>query len=369
MLPANVAQDIIRRVVREWTVYKKLLKMKAEGTYTEKVGIPRYTKKNSVYNTIYMRATLSDKSLKENIVDIPKTDISVKTLHADTLRQVNVSYRTGIWFIDVVYEDRTEIPEKTTSATALGIDCGIDNFATIVANDAAFRPVIFDGRELKSINRYYNKLISQYKSQKSLDEPDFTGSDENTDKMWAERFNRITDIMHLYSRRAVDLAMAENASVIVIGHTDRWKDSMNIGKKNNQNFAYIPYNTFIEQVKYKAAEVGIEVILQEESYTSKSSFFDDDAIPVYGEENETRAKHTFSGKRVKRGLYKTKDGIVINADVNGALNILRKHLNVSSKEIIPLECIGVVMAPRRVRISELRPRRKACKIFNAIARI
>ena len=164
MLPANVAQDIIRRVVREWTVYKKLLKMKAEGTYTEKVGIPRYTKKNSVYNTIYMRATLSDKSLKENIVDIPKTDISVKTLHADTLRQVNVSYRTGIWFIDVVYEDRTEIPEKTPSAVALGIDCGIDNFATIVANDAAFRPVIFDGRELKSINRYYNKLISQYKS-------------------------------------------------------------------------------------------------------------------------------------------------------------------------------------------------------------
>ena len=136
---------------------------------------------------------------------------------------------------------------------------------------------------------------------------------------------------------------------------------MRLGKKTKQNFAYIPYEKYFSMLAYKAEECGILVVKQEESYTSKSSFYDDDEIPVYDKENPVDFKP--SGKRVKRGLYVSKNGIRLNADINGALNIMRKYLKVSSKEII--ECIGVVMAPIRVRISELRLKKTILKKFNS----
>lgn len=361
MLPANVSQDVISRVVGEWSNYRKLLKKKLMGEYDGYVGLPNYSKENVPHNAIYMRATLSKKYLEQNIVNIPKTNISVKTLHADTLRQVNVSYSIGMYFIDIVYEDKSEIPAKVASDISLAIDCGVDNFLTMVANTASFTPVIFDGKEIKSINRFYNKKIAEYTEKMNETSDDFS-SDAYTRKLWADRHNKLSDIMHLYSKRVLEIADRIRAGRVIIGHNDRWKDNLPMRKDVKQNFAFIPFDLFISDLKYKAEKYGIEIILQEESYTSKSSFFDDDFIPVYGTEKAEGFKA--SGTRVHRGLYRTKDIHFINADVNAALNILKKYMNVSSKAILAPEYMGTVMSPLRVRISELKSKDFLCKVVN-----
>ena len=152
-------------------------------------------------------------------------------------------------------------------------------------------------------------------------------------------------------------------NTIVIGHNKRWKDEMPFRKDVKQNFAYIPFSLILEYIKYKAAFFGVTVAEQEESYTSKASFLDDDFIPTYKKGDTTEYK--FSGERIKRGLYKTSSGVLINADVNGAFNILKKYLNVSSKEIISRESIGLVMVPVRIKLKELKHRsRKTVKFFN-----
>ena len=187
-------------------------------------------------------------------------------------------------------------------------------------------------------------------------------SDEYTRSLWADRHNKLADIMHLYSRRVLDVAEYIGAGKIIVGHNNRWKDNLKMYKDTKQNFSFIPFNLFIEDLKYKAEMLGIEVILQEESYTSKASFFDDDFMPVYGtpEANNFKA----SGKRVKRGLYRTKDGHFINADVNAALNIMRKYMNVSSKAILAPEYMGTVMSPLRVRIRDLKSKVFLYKVIN-----
>lgn len=359
ILPATVAQAVIRSTVAEWTAYKKLMEKKRAGEYDGYVGLPNYSKENVPYVAEYMRSNLSEKSLKENIVNIPKTKISVRTAHADTLHTVKVCYVAGMYYVNIIYEDRDEYMEYVDNGRVLCADMGVDNFATFVANVPGFRPFIMDGRELKSINNYFNKKISNYTEKMCETNPDFE-SDEYTRKLWADRRREMDDIMHLMSRRTLEIALHHDIRTIVIGHNDRWKDNINLGKNTNQKFAYIPFDKYFRMLKYKAEKYGILVVKQEESYTSKASFYDDDEIPVYDKNNHVVYK--FSGKRIKRGLYVSKNKLRINADVNGALNIMRKYLNVSSKEIV--ECIGVVMAPTRVRISDLRIKKSLLKKFN-----
>lgn len=181
--------------------------------------------------------------------------------------------------------------------------------------------------------------------------------------MWKDRYNKLHDWAHTISQRVVEIAVSNRMNTIVIGHNQRWKDELPFRKDTKQNFAFIPYSLIIEYIRYKASFFGITVVEQEESYTSKASFLDDDFIPVY--KKGDNSKYQFSGTRIKRGLYKTKNGILINADVNGAYNILKKYLNVSSKEIITGESIGLVMVPVRIKLKELKHRsRITVKFFN-----
>ena len=359
ILPANVAQAVIRSVMTEWKVYKELLKKKKNGEYDGYVGIPRYsdTKHDATYVAKYFKATLSKKHLAENIINIPKTNISIKTnIDPELIRSVNVSYSTGQCLVNVVYENKERIPAKQDNGIYLAIDPGLDNLFTIVSNCDYFRPFIIDGKEIKSINRYYNKKISTYTEMMKAKDESFA-SDEYTRKMWADRKNVLEDIAHLVSARIIEIARIINANTIVIGHNDRWKDELPFKKPVKQNFAYIPYDSLYNKIEYKAAAYGITVVRQEESYTSKASFLDGDEIPTYVEGDDTSYK--FSGKRIKRGLYRASDGTIINADVNGACNILRKYLKVNSIDTdISGECMGAVIPPVRVRISELKNRKR-----------
>jgi len=365
ILPSTVAQEVLRSVNSEWSSYKELLAMKKKGTYDGKVCIPGYsdTKNDATYNINFFKKNLSRKNLEEGIVNIPTTNVSFKTtIPIGKIVSVKVSYHPGQCFADVVYEAPKGTPAKQDNGRYLAIYLGLNNLLTIVSNLPTFRSIIIDGREMKSVNRYYNKVISEYTKKKAEEEPYFD-SDEFTRRMWRDRYNKLHDYAHLIAQRVVEMAVSNRINTIVIGHNKRWKDELPFKKNVKQNFAYIPFSLIIEYIKMKSAFFGITVVEQDESYTSKASFLDDDFIPTYKKGDAT--KYKFSGTRIKRGLYKTKDGVFINADVNGAYNILKKYLNVSSKEIITRESMGLVMVPVRIKVKELKHRsRITVKFFN-----
>ncbi|TWI52962.1 RNA-guided endonuclease TnpB family protein, partial [Halalkalibacter nanhaiisediminis] len=197
-----------------------------------------------------------------------------------------------------------------------------DNLATIVTNTGR-RPVLVKGKNIKSINQRYNQLKAHYmgilRHGKNPKEGPFTS--KRLEKINHKRFNQMKDLFHKASCQIEQMALEEDIDTIIIGQNKDWKQNSNMGKKNNQSFVSIPHSLLIQMMTYKAERHGIKVIVTEESYTSKASFLDNDEIPVYSEND---SKKSFSGKRIKRGLYRSKNGTLLNADVNGAANIMRK---------------------------------------------
>jgi putative transposase len=167
---------------------------------------------------------------------------------------------------------------------------------------------------VKSINQFYNKRKAELQSQLRR-----KGTTKHTKRLTNRRNRRINHYLHTASKRIIDLLAKEGISILVIGKNDGWKQQANMGKRTNQNFVQIPHARFIQMLTYKAELVGIHVEVTEESYTSKASLLDLDPLPV-----RKRATSTFSGKRVKRGLYRASDGRTLNADINGSGNIIRK---------------------------------------------
>ena len=199
---------------------------------------------------------------------------------------------------------------------ALCCDLGIDNFATFVSTKPGIRPFLVKGKILKSINQQYNKQVAELRSKKHYEHIRIKG---------VKRYYQLQDWMHKASLLAVNFCLAHDLGRIVIGTNRNWKQSVNLGKRNNQNFVMLPHAKFIEMVRYKAEEYGIQVTVREESYTSKASALDMDVIADF-DPKQGKTKPVFSGKRIKRGLYRSSDGHLINADINGAANIGRKEL-------------------------------------------
>ena len=200
-------------------------------------------------------------------------------------------------------------------------------------------PIIINGRPLKSINQYANKKNAEFRSY--LENGDGKYRDK-LNKLWLKRNNKITDYMHKASTFIVNQLVSKSISKLVIGKNKFWKQDINIGKRNNQNFVSMPFLTFIDMLEYKCKLKGIEVVYQEESYTSKASFLNEDFIPTFTRDSVDLKKYKFSGTRIHRGLYKIKrKKIYINADVNGSLNILRKYLTlqVAWNNQLWLDCV------------------------------
>ena len=218
--------------------------------------------------------------------------------------------------IEVVYEVETSPLKQTENYAA--IDLGIDNLATITFSDGT-NPLVVKGTQLKSINQGYNRLIAKATSKLPANQK----TSQHIHRLWRNRelklqseLHKITSFLSLYfDEMAIE--------TVFIGKNQGWKQEVSLGKKTNQSFTQIPFNIFISQLTYKCLAKGIKVVEQEESYTSKASFLDEDEIPVY---DSVQTKPQFSGKRISRGLYQSKDGKVLNADVNGSYNILVKGL-------------------------------------------
>lgn len=306
-LPQKVAQQTLKIVEQNFKSFFALLKLKNKGKYNSKIKLPKYLDKNGEYVTIYTNQAISKKSLKCGFIQLSKSSVKIKT-NIKEVQQVRLIPKGSHIVVEVLYkvEDVESLADNERYAS---IDLGLNNLATVSSN--VIKPFLINGKPLKSINQYYNKKLSNLKSKLR----DGKKTSKRIKNLTDKRGNKIKDYLHKSSTILVNQLVSNDINTLVIGNNKCWKQDINIGKRNNQNFVQIPHAVFIKMLEYKCKLRGINVLLTEESYTSKCSFLDDEDIK----------KHTvYKGKRIKRGLFKSSEGVLINADVNGSLNILKK---------------------------------------------
>ena len=321
-LPANTSQEVLKLINQNFCSFFKTLSMKRERLMTNKVSIPKYL--DSIKGRqvlIYNQMTIGKVLLKKGIIQLPKTKIQIKTKHPESLRQVRIVPKNGFIIIEVIYEVQERELLKDNSRY-LSIDLGINNLATCSSN--VIEPFIIDGRRIKSINQFYNKHKAELQSSLEKNKKFSKRIQHLTNK----RNFKILNYLHKASKFIVNQAVSNALNTIVIGYNKGWKQETNLGKKTNQNFAQIPFEKLVQLISYKAKLQGIQVFLQEESYTSQVSFLEGDYIPTFKKDD---SKKNPSGKRIKRGLYSSPKGL-LNADINGSLNILRKFLASNNKD-------------------------------------
>ena len=316
-LPSKVANAVLKNLGENISSFWKLVRIKNKGGLAQNPKLPGYLHKtDGRYPLSFNYQTFGAKRGSNNELFLcPKgINLPIPTKVANP-KQVRIVPSHNNFIIEVIYDAQERAP-KSTSKYA-GIDLGVDNFATITFSTQN-NPLIIKGLELKSINQGYNRLIG--KAQELL--PDSLKTSKPIHRLWSRRSWILKTKIHQMTAFLATLFDEMEIEKVFIGKNTGWKQNLPFGKKVKQHFAYLPYETFIEQLRYKCQLRGITVVIQEESYTSKASFLDGDDIPVYGEVENPR----FSGLRIKRGLYRSGSGQLINADVNGSYNILRKGL-------------------------------------------
>lgn len=293
----KTAKQTIRKCLTDWSNYRKALTAynKDRSKFVKCPKAPNYKKK--LAQVIFYNETIKGGQYHETLPNLTATNNCFSVRFKENYKQVVITPKTFGFMIEVQYETQEQLKPKLNKNKICTIDIGLNTLAAITLDQQ--RPILVNGRILKSINQWYNKRPSKSRLRK--------------------RYFRIENYFHHTSKLIIDLCLKHNIGKIIIGRNEGWKQNINLGKKTNQAFCMIPTYLFLEKIKYKAAIVGIEIIFTEESYTSKASFYDRDPLPVYGDE-----KPEFSGKRKYRGLYVSQSGFAINADVNGSLNIGRK---------------------------------------------
>ena len=347
-LNSNMAQQILKEVDESFKSFFALLKLAKNGQYNGKIKLPNYLDKDG-----FTTLVIGFVRLKDDMLIVPYSNSFRKTHEEITIKLPSVlkdkkikeiriipKQHSRYFEIQYIYEVE-EVQRELNKENALGIDLGIDNLCTCVTNTGA--SFIIDGRKLKSINQYYNKINAKLQSIKDKQKIERTTLRQK--RITRKRNNRINDYLSKAARTIVNYCLNNDIGKLVLGYNEDFQRNSNIGSINNQNFVNIPYGKLRDKLIYLCKLYGIEFKLQEESYTSKASFFDGDEIPIYDKEN--LQEYIFSGKRIKRGLYQTSTGKLINADCNGALNILRKS------KVVDLSVLynrGELNTPKRIRV-------------------
>lgn len=311
-LPAKVSKQVQMLVDKSFKSYFSLVKKKTKGEYDSLVRIPRYLHKTKGRCTLpYPKDALSLK--EEGIVKFSKTGIKIKTkVGKERIQGARIVPKGNHFVIEILYKKpKKEIVSDTIQKIAF-IDPGLNNLMTVTSN--AFSPLLYSGKELKSLNQLANKKLAQVKSvlsEKGLHSSPLLIS------IYNKRDRRIKDCLHKLSAHLVNQFVSHKIDTVIFGHNIGQKQDIKLGSVTNQNFVQIPFFQLISLLQYKCELQGIRFITTEESYTSKCSFLDLEEVAKQKE---------YLGKRVKRGLFQTKEGVLINADVNGSLNIGRKYL-------------------------------------------
>ena len=341
ILLTDTGQQILRLVDRDMKSFFALLFLKQEGKYSDEVHLPRYKDKQGMMTFVLQGRSVRRNGDKLRIgltkefralyggeryieLTLPKHVRDV-----EVFKEVRVIPKHNGTEFKVEFVYACQEAEQVTGGGYMSIDPGLDNLltCTIFSDGHLPKQFIIDGRYVKSVNAYYNKVKARLQSE--------YGKDKSIDGMTTKRFNRLSNgrdnridnYFSLVAKHIVAECQANNVTTVVWGYNLGQKQGINIGVVNNQNFVTIPHSKLRSKVEYKCKLAGITVVYQEESYTSKASSLDEDVMPVYGKDNVDEV--TFSGKRIKRGLYRSQDGSLLNADVNGSVNILRKYFKES----------------------------------------
>ncbi|MBV8694220.1 MAG: transposase [Ktedonobacteraceae bacterium] len=344
-LPAKVAQQVLKQLDDAWTSFFEALEAYKQdpSTFTGRPRLPKYKHKTEGRNIlVYTVQALSKPAMRDGLIRPSGLAITIETEHT-VVDQVRIVPRNSYYVVEIVYTKKP-VQAEVDPSFCVGMDLGVTNLAAIAANREGFVPRLVNGRPLKAWNQWYNKRIKELK--KKLPKEDRERVTKQMERLTTTRNRRIQHYLHTASKRIIDLLVQEGVGTIIIGKNPLWKQEVNNGRRNNQNFVCIPHARFIEMLMYKAELVGIQVEVTEESYTSKASFLDLDPIPTYTPNEET--VQTFSGKRIgkRNRLYRSKDGRIICADVNGAYNIVRKRRpNAFAKGVA-----GYVVHPSRLAV-------------------
>lgn len=351
LLNSNMAQQILKEIDGSFKSFFGLLKLAKQGKYAFKdCRLPHYLPKDG-----YTTLVIGFVRLKGNKLMLPfsngfkKThkavEITIPPILLDKkVKEIRIIPKAKARFFEIQYIYEAECVQRNLNTdNALALDLGINNLVTAVSSNG--RSFIIDGRKLKSINQWFNKENARLQSIK--DKQHYGKKSTNRQKAIArDRNNKVNDYMNKAARKVIDYCIANDIGTLIVGYNETFQRGSHIGNRNNQNFVNIPYGQLRSKLEYLCKLNGIVFVKQEESYTSKSSFWDQDDIPVYNADNP--GEYKFSGKRVHRGQYKTASGKTINADLNGALNIMRKS---SVVDVNILYGRGEVDTPVRIRIA------------------
>ena len=352
LLNSNMAQQTLKDVDAMFKSFFALIKLAKQGKYNFKhIKLPKYLPKNDYSNLIIGQIRLR----KDNILTIPysntfkkkyETKIQIKIpqiLEGKKIKEIQIIPKFNARFFEIQYTYEIQEEDiKLDTNNALAIDLGVNNLCTCVTNTG--KSFIVDGRKLKSVNQFFNKQNAKLQSIK--DKQNIKRETKQQYLISRKRKNKVDDYINKTCRYIINYCLVNDIGTLVIGYNQSFQSKANLGKKNNQIFTQLPFGKIREKLEYLCKRYNINYILQEESYTSKASFFDNDELPIYNADNPQT--YEFSGKRIKRGLYQTKNNYLFNADCNGALNILRKSKAV---DLTILCRRGELDTPKRIRIS------------------
>ena len=349
LLPAQSSQQVVKLIDQNFRSFVALLKKRNKGQYSGAIKAPKYRKKGGLYDVYFTNQSfrVKDKQIDLAVSRKYKSDNSTSRLTIKfnkeiygKLQQVVIKpINNGQYFkLIIIYNENKKDQIQTNKNNKISIDLGINNFATIYSSTT--RPFILNGKQLKSYNSYYNKQKAKIVFQLKIENN--KNWSNKLQQLETNRHNYISNYFHQYSNYITKYCIRNQISEVIMGYNKEWKQSINLAKVNNQKFNSIPYHKFKEMLRYKLEEIGIKFTINEESYTSKCSALDKERI----------CKHkSYLGKRVKRGLYKSKEGKVINADLNGAINIMRKVIGdvVYDNQLI----LDLVFNPVKINLKEL----------------
>ena len=350
-LNSNMAQQILKEVDSMFQSFFGLIKLAEKGRYSFKdIKLPYYLPKDS-----FTTLVIGFVRFNGNQLTIPYSQSYKKghkgitinlppKLAGKKVKEIRIIPKSKARFFEIQYcYEAEEIQSNLDENHALAVDLGVDNLAACVTSKG--KSFIIDGKRLKSINQWFHKENARLQCIK--DKQKFGKKSTNKQQtIRRNRNNKVNDYMNKSARMIINYCLNNDIGTLVCGYNKTFQRNSDIGKKNNQNFVNIPFGKLREKFRYLCKLYGIKYIEQEESYTSKASFFDEDIIPVYNQ--DTPQTYTFSGKRIKRGLYQCGNGKTLNADINGALNILKKSNVVS---LAGLYGRGELDTPIRIRVA------------------
>ena len=350
-LNSNIAQQILKEVDGSFESFFGLIKLAKQGKYSFKdCKLPRYLPKDGYTTLVIGFVRLNGNKLilpfSNNFKKTHKVvEITIPPVLLDKkVKEIRILPKANARYFEIQYIYETEcIQRNLNTQNALALDLGVNNLVTAVSSTG--KSFIVDGRKLKSINQWFNKENARLQSIK--DKQHFGKKPTSRQKAIARDCNnKVNDYMNKAARMIIDYCINNDIGTLIAGYNVTFQRNSHIGKQNNQNFVNIPYGRLRDKLAYMCELNGITYVEQEESYTSKASFWDKDNIPVYN--NDNPKEYEFSGNRVHRGLYETANGKTFNADINGALNIMRKS---SVVDMNILYGRGEVDTPIRIRIA------------------